>query len=112
MISFTYKNNEVEIRKKFKNTSTINLRLRSRFWKNIILSVENSKLRYSYVSNPNQNCVKLNSKTWQKATNTALARMLNANITLLQDVMFIVSISLSSLQAGYKITLTPPRFQI
>ena len=25
MISFTYKNNEVEIRKKFKNTSTINL---------------------------------------------------------------------------------------
>ena len=42
MISFTYKNNEVEIRKKFKNTSTINLRLRLWFWKNIILSVENS----------------------------------------------------------------------
>ena len=84
----------LKFEKKFKNTSTINLRLRLRFWKNIILSVENSKLRYSYVSNPNLKCVKLDNKTWQKATNTALARMLNANITLLQEVMGIVSISL------------------
>ena len=84
----------LKFEKKFKNTSTINLRLRLRFWKNIILCVENSKLRYSYVSNPNLKCAKLDSKTWQKATNTALARMLNANITLLQEVMGIVSISL------------------